>query len=301
MKILNRFINPIAFFLGIVTSAGFLNYSGKELVNLLYFLFFIVIVPFFVSLFSLIFKRAYKKSSLAGVFFSLGALVSLVITISTRDIAFGWATTLNISAKEFYHVLSYFAFWKDFCKDCMPSLELVKISRFSRLGGGVTQEQIKSAVKLGQWWKFLAMSLLVYGVFFRFLIYLMSLKIKQKDILFLSDKKEAEFKPLDSSYKNIADIEQLKTRDFRLYGYYVDIKNLNLTQNPKAKDIVIAVKSYEPPVLDFFDYLDDIIDENPNSNISLLMTGIDKPKEKDVDIWKRKLKELKYDFIEVLS
>jgi hypothetical protein len=285
----------------VILSAGLLNYSGKELVNVLFFLFFVVIVPFFISLFSFLFRISEKFSALLGVFFSLGALVSLIVTISTRDIAFGWATTLDISPKEFYNFLSYFAFWKDICHECIPSQKLIEISRFSRLGGALTKQQLLSATELGQWWKFLAMSLFVYGVLFRFLIYLLSLKRSSRLVEFVSNKNEPEFKEIDSSYEKHSSAETLKGRDFRLYGYYVDIKNLNLTQNPKAKDIVIAVKSYEPPVLDFFDYLDDIIDENPNSNISLLMTGIDKPKEKDVDIWKRKLKELKYDFIEVLS
>jgi len=76
MKIVLRYKNPIfyavSFFMGAALSGGLLNYSGKELVNVLYFLFFVVIVPFFISLFSLIFKQAYKTSSLGGVFFSLG-------------------------------------------------------------------------------------------------------------------------------------------------------------------------------------------------------------------------------------
>jgi hypothetical protein len=54
--------------------------------------------------------------------------------------------------------------------------------------------------------------------------------------------------------------------------------------------------------LDFFDYLDEIKEQNPNSNISILLTGLkNRANQKDVDIWTRKLKELKYDYVEVLS
>jgi len=249
-----------------------------------------------------VFKRAYKDSSLAGLLFSLGALVSLIVTISTRDIAFGWATTLDISSGDFYRFLSYFAFWKDFCKECMPSLDLIELSRFSRLGGGITKEQIESATKLGQWWKFLAMSLFVYGVLFRGIIYLLSLKIKPKEIEFLKSEDEEEFKEVDAKDIKESKVDELEDKDFKLMGYYVDIEKLDIKSDNRAKDIVIAVKSYEPPILDFFDYLDDIKDENKDAKISLLMVGLkDKADKKDVDMWKRKLKELGYEDIEVLS
>jgi len=228
--------------------------------------------------------------------------LALVITVVTRDLAFGWATTLDISAKEFYNFLSFFAFWKFFCKECVPSLELVELSRFARLGGGVTKEQIQSATKLGQWWKFLAMSLLFYGVVFRTVIYLISLKLKPKKIEFVSNKSEPEFKQIDNTYDNKSNISSLEGRDFHLIGYYVDPNSLNIKSNPKANEIVIAVKSYEPPILDFFDYLDEILEENKDKKISLLMIGVgQKADKKDVDVWIRKLKELDYDFIEVIS
>jgi len=297
-----KILYPLSFLFGTISSAGLLNYSGKELVNLLYFLFFIVVLPFFISLFSLIFKRAYKESSLAGVYFSLGALVALVVTISTRDIAFGWATTLDITSKDFYRFLSYFAFWKGFCKECMPSLDLIELSRFSRLGTSVTKEQVQNAVELGRWWKFLAMSLFFYGVVFRGLIYLLSLKVKPKKIEFFSDEKEEEFTQESLPQKEDVKKDELKNRSFKLLGYYTDVKDLGFQSDENSKDIVIAVKSYEPPILDFFDYLDEVIEENKDSKISLLMIGLKKePKQKDVDVWKRKLKELKYDFVEVLS
>ena len=290
----NRFLLPISFAFGFFASVGALNYSGKNLVNVLYFLFFIVFLPFLVSLFSLIFKRAYKNSSLAGLLFSIGAFFGLIITITTQDIAFGWATTLNISPKEFHKILSAIAIWKWFCSSCIPSVELIEISKISRLGHMVSQEQIKNAALLGQWWKFLAMSLLVYGILWRLLIYLISLIVKPKpiNIDIIAKNEEPKFEDIDTSYQNITDFNDLKQREFKLISYNVDTKALNLQSNPEAKDIVVAVRAYEPPLLEFFDELEEIL-QSAKGRVSLLLVGLNgKPKQENIDIWIKKIKEL---------
>jgi hypothetical protein len=201
---------------------------------------------------------------------------------------------MDISAKSFYHFLNYFAFWKVFCQECVPSFELVKLSHYP-FGKDLDKTM------LGGWWKFLAMSVFVYGVLFRFLIYLLSFVLKPKEIELVSKSDEKEFKETEVTFENKSDLDTLKDREFRLLGYYVDVEKLGIKSSKNAKDIVIAVKSYEPPIMDFFDYLDEIKEENPNSKISLLMVGLDKPKEKDVKVWIRKLNELGLNDIEVLS
>ncbi len=293
-KILNRFLLPVSFAFGFFASVGALNYSGKNLVNVLYFLFFIVFLPFLISLFSVVFKRAYKDSSLTGLLFSIGAFFGLIITITTQDIAFGWATTLNISPKEFHKILSTIAIWKSFCSSCIPSIELIEVSKISRLGEMVSVKQIKNAALLGEWWKFLAMALLFYGVLWRLIIYLISLIVKPKpiNIDIISKQDEPKFEDIDTTYNNLKEIEDLKDREFKLIGYNVDINSLNLKSNTNANDIVIAVKAYEPPLLEFFDELEEIID-NKKSKVSLLLVGLDgKPKKEDIDIWIKKLKEM---------
>ena len=290
------------FIFGFLASLGALNYSGKSLVNVLYFLFFIVFVPFIFSLGTIVFKRAYKSGSIGGLLFSVGAFIGLIITISTRDIAFGWATTLNISAEDFHSFLSSIAIWKGFCNSCVPSIDLIELSRISRLGSGVSLEQIKHAVELGQWWKFLAMSLLIYGILWRFLVYMISLFMKPKaiNIDIISPKTEPKFEQIDNSYSNKSSFETLKGRDFKLIGYNVDINTLALVSNDNAKDIVVAIRAYEPPLLEVFDDIDDIISQ-AKGRVSLLLVGLHgRAKESDVDIWVRKLKELKYD-LEVIS
>ncbi len=297
------------FFLGLTLSSGLLLYSGKELVNVLVYFAFVVLFPALLSIFGFIFYfffkhsstklEALKSSSLAGIFFSIGALLSLLVTVATKDIAFGWATTLNIQASELKSVLDSLSLWKAFCANCVPDTHLIELSRYSRLGTSVTKEQIANAQLLGQWWKFLALSILVYGVALRAILFaIANILPKQKEsIEFSSNIQKEEFKQLDSQYENRTDISSLKSRDFKLLGYHFDTNKLELKSNENSNNIVVAVKSWEPPIMDFFDYLEELKEENPNANISILLIGLNgTAKSQDIEIWTRKLKELNLNY-----
>ncbi len=294
------------FAFGAAASGGLLLYSGKELVNLLVYFTFIVLLPALFSIFSfvsfLISKKgekeilAFKLSSFSGIFFSLGALFSLILTVATKDIAFGWATTLNIDASALKAALDKIALWKPFCSSCVPDARLIEISRFNRLGGAVSKEQIQNALLLGQWWKFLAFSILVYGVLLRTLFYLISLFFKSKKIEFVSSIESENFKPVTADYKNIADLDELKNEKFKLIGYHFDTSKLNLQSDESAKNIVVAVKSWEVPIMDFFDFLEEQKEQNSGS-VAILLAGLNgRADKKDADIWLRKLKELNLNY-----
>ena len=313
LKIFNKYRSILfivgGFFLGATLSSALLLYSGRELVNVLVYFTFVVAIPALLSFFGFIvyffFKHsnykleALKSSSLAGVFFSLGALLSLLVTIATKDIAFGWATTLNIQPRELKSLLDSIAIWKDFCRNCVPDTHLIELSRYSRLGSSVTKEQIANAQLLGQWWKFLALSTIVYGVALRAIIFAISnILPKQKEsVEFISNIEKEEFKQLDSSYGNRADFLSLKSKEFKLLGYHFDTSKLGLNSSENSSNIVVATKSWEPPIMDFFDYLEELQEDNPNAKISILLVSLnDKIKNQDVDVWTRKLKELNLNY-----
>jgi len=291
--------------LGFVASGGLLLYSGKELVNIFIYFAFIVLIPALLSLFSFVsyfFVRGSSKleglklALLGGTLFSLGALISLVLTITTKDIAFGWATTLNIDAMALKSLLDKIAIWKSFCNSCTPSQELIELSRYNRLGSAVSKEQIEHALTLGQWWKFLALSIVFYGVILRGTLFAIAKILSPKEpkkIQFDSAIKGENFEQIDNSYANRSSMQSLKDRDFKLIGYHYDVSKLNLPSNPQAQNVVLAVKSWEPPIMDFFDYLE----EFNTANISILLVGLNgKAQQKDVDIWIRKLKELNLNY-----
>ena len=329
MEFFKKYSSPLSillgFFVGASLSSGLLIYSGKELVNLFVWLFFLVVFPFFISLFLFVyylFVRRYegfiKKSFLSGVFFSLGGLLALIFIITTRDIAFGWATTVDISSQTLYKVLSNLSIWKSFCSDCVPNLSLVEVSRYTRLGGGVTKEQIENSLELGEWWKFLAMSIFVYGVLFRAVLYLIMSFTKSKKVEFVSSGEEEKFEELEVT-GDVKDINLLKGKKFTLVGYGVEKEELeSLGLNPKEivtvggsssfledekrlesikNDIVFVVKSWEPPILDFIDLLDFV----KKKKVYIYLLGLNKKAEsRDSDIWFRKFKEFGFDGLEVL-
>ena len=304
----NIAIIAISLIIGFSVSSGLLIFNGKELVNALIYIGVIVAIPFLLSVVSfvrLFFTKSnlelegFRVSFLFGTFFSLGALLSLLFIITTSDIAFGWATTLDIKAKSLSNALNAFAIWKSFCSSCEISQHLVELSQFNRLGFAVSKEQIAHAKELGSWWRYLAMLILTYGVIFRAILYFIakSFKIKPKDILFQAEDNKESLEEISTNYINRTSLKELQNREFRLLGYYVDTNNLELKGSEDAKDIVVAVKSWEPPILDFFDYLEELQDSSSGSKISIYLVGLNgDAKSKDVDIWLRKLNELKLNY-----
>ena len=308
LKLIKKYKNIIfiigGFFFGFSLSGGLLLYSGKELVNVLIYFTFVIALPALLSISSFLLfliKKDYAKlqalrlSLLSGVFFSFGALSSLLLTVITQDIAFGWSTTLNIDAKSLKSILDKIAFWSQICSSCAVDEKLIELSRFTRLGSALTKEQISNAILLGQWWKFLAMSILVYGIFLRGLLYLLSFTFKKSKITITSNIKKDDFKPQEQKAK-VLNSSSLRG-DFRVIPYNLDSFNINLPHNKDAKDIVIVVKSWEPPILDFFDFAKELEEQNSNSKIIIYLLGLNgKAKSEDIDIWSKKIKELNLDY-----
>ena len=290
-------------FIGFSVSSGLLLYSGKELVNALIYLFFVVMLPAFFSILSFIllfFRREAKvvhrvrDSFFFGFFFSVGALVALLVTVTIKDLAFGWATTLHITPKELQSFLNTMAIWKSFCSSCIVSQELATVSQFTRLGHAVSSEQIAKAKELGEWWKFLAMSILFYGIFLRALFWLISgLFRKQTKVAFESSQNSDSFEGLQKSQRQPTKKKALLGRRFQLVGYDIEnIEALGLASDAEAEDVVVALYAWEPPILEFFDYLEEL--QKQGKKVSLLLLGIDgkEPSLSDIAIWQDKLLEL---------
>ena len=112
-----------------------------------------------------------KRSLLLGVLFSLGIFIVLLSSILTKDIAFSWSTTLQITPQEFHSILSVIALpWQDLVPQAVPSLELIQKSQYFRLGHILDKQLLQNAMLLGEWWKFLAMSTLVYALLLRMIL-----------------------------------------------------------------------------------------------------------------------------------
>jgi len=247
-----------------------------------------------------------KRSQFVALFFSLGLLLSLLAIVATKDIAFAWSTTLDVTPEAFYRFLETLAMpWKTWLPSAVPSLELIEQSQYFRLGDRLSEEMVAHASKLGEWWKFLAMSTLFYAIFLRFMMYILSLlglrSALKKSFLsldgvrsLLSDMNE----PIISSHAirnsddnglstqgNLQIIEKLDTSYDVVQGWamskeglrvlndsmkvitpmIVDVGGTNTLREDteiihKSKgEVLLYVKAWEPPTMDFMDYLDELM------------------------------------------
>lgn len=115
--------------------------------------------------------QLFSWSQLFGFAFNIAALLSLFILIAVKDIAFGWSSTLDLESNLIYKVTTLLSLpWQSWLPGEVPALSLIEASRYFRL-----QEAIPAGVDpelLGQWWRFLMLCLLFYGLLPRFFLML---------------------------------------------------------------------------------------------------------------------------------
>jgi len=116
-----------------------------------------------------------RRAQMVALLFYLGLFAALMGIVATKDIAFAWSTTLDISAERFHTFLNTLAFaWREWLPSAVPSLELIEKSHYFRLGGALEKGMIANAALLGVWWKFLAAAILFYAVLLRLFLYFLS-------------------------------------------------------------------------------------------------------------------------------
>ncbi len=282
-----------------------------------------------------------KRSQLLALIFSLGLLVALLGMVVTKDIAFAWSTTLQVSPKEFHGLLYALAFaWRDFFPWAVPSVELIEQSQYFRLGEKLDIQMIQNASKLGEWWKFLLFATLFYAIVLRFGMWLLSLfgfkkalkrsflslegvgillREMNEPIITTSMPKESkglvsgnyhymqEVEALDSSYDQtlgwamskqelmvLNDAMQVLTpRTFEVGGSNSLDEDSEIISRCTG-EVLFYVKSWEPPTMDFIDFLDDLTAVADKVIVTPVGTVEDRylPKTKELEMWGKKLQTL---------
>ncbi|RLA71129.1 MAG: DUF2868 domain-containing protein, partial [Epsilonproteobacteria bacterium] len=116
-----------------------------------------------------------RRSQEFALAFSLGLFLALMGIVASQDIAFSWSTTLQVTPEAFHQFILMLALpWEAVLPQAVPSLELIEQSHYFRLGGRLNSEMIKNAALLGEWWKFLLMTTLVYALFLRFILFILA-------------------------------------------------------------------------------------------------------------------------------
>jgi len=282
-----------------------------------------------------------RRSQVIALFFSIGLLVALMMMVITKDIAFAWSTTLNISPEAFHSFLHTLSFpWRDYIPSAVPTIELIEHSHFFRLGDSLSEDMISHANILGEWWKFLAMATLFYAILLRFLIYILAsfglkkalhqsfltlkgvnkllAEMNEPIISTRAQKEEKIFVPTATSYSHI--ISKLDSTYDSIHGWAIPKANLvvlsdsiavtaavffevggtntldedSIVLSKSQGKILFFVKGWEPPTMDFVDYLETL--SNRVDNIVVLPIGT---VENDyhiaasyVDVWDSKLTQL---------
>jgi len=289
-----------------------------------------------------------KRSQMVALVFSVGLFLALLGVVATRDVAFAWSTTLDVTPEAFHHFTQLVAFpWRSWMPSAVPTLELVEQSHYFRLGGKVSPIMIDHASMLGAWWKFLAMATLFYAIFLRFLVYLLSvwgvrralrqalitldgvsrlLQEMNEPLITTHEEKQQESENLSSDIPEDTHA-RLEHHYDMIQGWSIDRQMLSVladTFNVSASGIdevggnntleadqrvidnthgsvLLFVKSWEPPTMDFMDYLQALIPKS--DKIVVFPVGTSeahfKPASKSVKVWVRKLASLESDTVEV--
>ncbi|MGB5810872.1 MAG: DUF2868 domain-containing protein, partial [Polyangiales bacterium] len=111
----------------------------------------------------------------AAIGFNLGVLVAFLVTVTFTDLAFGWSTTRRLGVDELYRACSLLAApWAPWWEEATVSRELVHLTQYSRLEGAYLQRAIAGQSPdpfvYGQWWRFLVVSIVAYGLVPRVLL-----------------------------------------------------------------------------------------------------------------------------------
>jgi len=94
--------------------------------------------------------------------FFAGALAVALLLVTFTDLAFGWSTTLELEAGLVHAVVAALSSpWGGWLPQAAPDAALVEASRYFRLEEArLPPERV---ARLGEWWPFVLMTVLVYG------------------------------------------------------------------------------------------------------------------------------------------
>lgn len=119
-----------------------------------------------------------RWSQLFALTFQITALAATLSLVVFTDVAFGWSTTLStgdplLDARRVHRVTSTIAApWRGTISDAAPSLQLIVESRYFR-AAAVPLTPAEAAL-LGGWWRFVVLTIVVYGMIPRIVTYLLA-------------------------------------------------------------------------------------------------------------------------------
>ena len=355
LPLLSMFLSLLSLFTGNIGANFFSHFSPlyylEKIINFLPFAKKIDFseLPFSATLSKWIFLQ---RLQLFSFLFALGLFLALVLTVISKDIAFAWSSTLEVNPVVFQNLLATLATpWQSFFSSAVPSVELVEISHYFRLGEKLDANMVANADKLGAWWKFLAMATVTYALGLRLIFwFIMKMGFKRqlkKELLVLpsvkkllkefstpfvstqsvNDEKHLELKEqsslqasevLSRSYAallawNYAEKTLLLIQDhnkieaenvFVVGGRNSFSEDMEIVKKLEGK-VLLYVKAWEPPTMDFMDFLADVLAQKEVSELEVCPLGTStenySSKKSDIDVWLRKLEAVESEKLKVID
>lgn len=124
---------------------------------------------------SILFSYFLYLAQYFAIAFNVGVLSCLLFLVFSSDLAFGWNTTLQINDSLVHQIIQLLSLpWQSWYAQAVPTLDLVEISRYYRLDDALSNRTYISnyAEQLGQWWKFIALCVLFYGLLPRLILFI---------------------------------------------------------------------------------------------------------------------------------
>jgi hypothetical protein len=260
--------------------------------------------------------------------FFAGALGTTLVLVALTDIAFGWSTTLEVDALGVHRAVEAIALpWATWLPSAMPDASLVVESRFYRLVEEYDRAQV---ARLGDWWPFVMMTTLVWGLLPRVLalgvarwrlhaaerallldhpgVTALLDRLTAPEVAFLTD---AEFsrvaqespqhpssRPLEAEALHISwnhAGNEFDSESLDVGAWQTDDEQRTLLERDAAgaHRIVVFTKSWEPPLLDFFDFLG-VLRRTVGDSVSVRVVPIGleagPATSADLDVWAAAIK-----------
>lgn len=294
--------------MGLLTMLGLLSYSGEQPINLLWLLLLFVALPLVLLMVSWAllvvgvslpspWQRLPKLKSLQaqallpparfylqwlnqwlGLGYSLGGLLLFIVLVVGQDLAFGWASTLQITAPELQHLTQVLsAPWNAWLSAAHPSQELIEQSQFYRWQEN--RDYIDPRL-LSQWWPFVAMMIVTYGLLPRVVSLLVSHLCLKRSVSAhwprtpaLSEWRAqvlASQQARSEHARHVVNVSELKpphigwrlsSQDHPLIAHTLGLGSLDdddaLMQSigPQGRHVTVWVKAYESPQAELTDLL----------------------------------------------